>query len=462
MKKIVSIALVLLLIVTMIPMAVFASESKATDIVDTTGKAAGDKITLGGVEYTLIDSADDVAAMDGSYYLMNDLELTANLGNNFVGNFNGGGHTITLNGATSVFGQWVGAGTSLICNFTMASKDNATLTCPQWGSPLGCYASKGGTFHNITNNVNITGTGNYIAGIIGGHSLANGEIIITDCVNNGSITVGATKYYHGGILGGLNGAGAKATIDNCVNNGKITVTVEDGNHGYQGGIFGGIPKNCNNATATITNCKNAGEIDSKMCHVGGIVGSNYTSNGVTFTVENCENTGKITANKYAGGVLGGNYSGALTANIKNCTNKGEITANSGAAGIVAGIHPLASGNTAAFVIENCANEGNITATEYAGSIVGFFNGQQETVTITATDCTNVGTITGGTDGSGDPAFAVTAPAPVVPEPEPDPEPTPDPEPDPDPVPTSDITVYAIVIATIALAGVVVAKKKIRE
>ena len=66
MKKIVSIALVLLLIVTMIPMAAFASESKATDIVDVTGKTT---VTLGGVEYKVIKTAAEITDPAGNYYL---------------------------------------------------------------------------------------------------------------------------------------------------------------------------------------------------------------------------------------------------------------------------------------------------------------------------------------------------------------------------------------------------------
>ena len=40
---------------------VFADESNATDIVDVTGKVAGDKITLGGVEYNVYGEFNLVA-----------------------------------------------------------------------------------------------------------------------------------------------------------------------------------------------------------------------------------------------------------------------------------------------------------------------------------------------------------------------------------------------------------------
>ena len=521
MKKIVSIALVLLLIATMIPMAVFADESKATDIVDTTGKAAGDKITLGGVEYTLIDSADDVVAADGNYYLLNDITLTTYFladkdnGNNgaadessFVGKFNGGGHTITLDGAKSVFGKWFGGEGSLFANFTVANKDNAVFAPAKWGSPLGFYACKGGNFYNITNNVEISAAADNVGGLIGGVSGPTAPAVFENCVNNANVTGNSGVA---GIVGFAN-SGTDATFKNCVNNGKI---VSNANFGA-----GGIVGYTKNGNLTIEDCVNYGDVSAKMSYIGGIWGGchNAGGNALTVRISDCVNFGTITNTspneKYVvGGIAGGtSRSHKFDIEIDGCVNFGDVKVEKNrASGILGGAF---SSGAPKITITNCYSAGAVTTTEFDPA--AFLNleiaaneGENiYTATVVIDNCytlgseklynigensnntisENVGTTTlakvveaaNNSDavegtlyvkdgevlvcdahdykdgvctvcGAEDPNY-------VPPTPTPDPEPTPD----PDPAPTSDITVYALAIALVSLAGVVAAKKKIRE
>ena len=118
MKKILSVVLAVFMIALAVPMSVFADTTTATDIVN---NVTGSTVTLGGIKYTVVDSADDIVSESGNYYLKNDIELSAPIlaGKNFTGYFNGGGHTITLKGATSVFYTF-GDSDCLIANFEVA------------------------------------------------------------------------------------------------------------------------------------------------------------------------------------------------------------------------------------------------------------------------------------------------------------------------------------------------------
>ena len=542
MKKIVSIALVLLLIVSMLPMAVFASESKATDIVDTTGKAAGDKITLGGVEYTLIDSADDVVAADGNYYLLNDITLTTYFladkdnGNNgaadessFVGKFNGGGHTITLDGAKSVFGKWFGGEGFVVANLTLATKDNAVFAPAKWGSPLGFYACKGGLFYNVTNNINIETTQANVGGLVGGISGATAPAEFVNCVNNGTIKAGGSNA---GIVGYVN-KNSTVSLQNCVNNANITSTANFG----AGGLVGYIGA----CSLSVTDSVNYGDVVTKLAYAGGILGGAHKPeySALTLYFKNCINFGDISTTASStymiGGISGGStytYNDEFT--FDSCINFGDLTTQGNrVAGMMAvnstGKRPTPYGDNDKCVItvKNCYNAGTFTTTDktpvalielvvFTGntkldgtnSVPADFEGtlnvsnsytsveMEKIVDVTGStkftstvDAETVGTTTldkvvaaanamgileetlyvkdgavasctehnytegvCGICGAEDPNY-------VPPQPE-DPKPE-DPKPE-DPAPTSDITVYALAIALVSLAGVVVAKKKIRE
>ena len=537
MKKIVSIALVVFMIVTMIPMAVFADSSKATDIVDVSGKAAGDKITLGGVEYTLVDSADDVTDNKGNYYLIKDLTLTEPLletlgdGNNsttsdpstFEGKFNGGGHTITLDGAAAVFSKWLGGEGCLVANFTVVTKDNAVLAPAKWGSPIGRYAVKGGTFYNITNNVNIETASANVGGLIGGVSGAVAPVEVINCVNNGTVKAGGSNA---GLVGYIN-KNCTVSVKNSVNNAKIVSTANFG----AGGIVGYIGA----CSLSVTDTVNYGDVETKAAYAGGILGGahkpEYTALVLNF--KNCVNFGNVSttgASTYmVGGISGGStYAYNVDITFDSCVNFGNVTTQGNRVASMMVINstgkrptPYGDSDKCAITVKNCYNAGTLTTTDktpvafvelvaFTGntkldgtnSVPADFEGtlnlsncytsveMEKTVEVSGStkftstvDANTVKTTTlakvveaanktGALDetlyvkdgavascdahefkdgacktcGAKDPNY-------VAPDPKPE---------DPKPAPTSDITVYALAIALVSLAGVVVAKKKIRE
>jgi len=105
--------------------------------------------------------------------------------------------------------------------------------------------------------------------------------------------------------------------------------------------------------------KNVGVVNSYIrgnTAVGGVVGLN---NGGTVT--NCYNTGILNATSYrVGGVVGYNFSSAITT---NCYNTGAVTGISNYVGGVVGSNKQGT-------ILNCYNTGTVSGVSYVGGVVG--------------------------------------------------------------------------------------------
>ncbi|WP_294825199.1 hypothetical protein, partial [uncultured Flavobacterium sp.] len=168
----------------------------------------------------------------------------------------------------------------------------------------------------------------------------------------------------GGIVGGVSNLKGELLISNCHNNGHITVNVDYG--GRIGGIIGSTynsyiyPSN----PITISGCINTGNIScNKVEYLGGILG--YGLARPNITVSDCENRGAITVSQfsaYVGGVIG------FGMTIRDCHNYGDIQV-SGEAMMVGGL-----GGIVAAMISNCHNEGSLSATGQIGGIGGIAAG----------------------------------------------------------------------------------------
>ena len=165
----------------------------------------------------------------------------------------------------------------------------ATIT-----APTNCYA--GGiigqtngvaTIANCVNYGSVT-AGRNVGGIIGGSGLAGAKMTITDVTNHGAVTGSAN--YVGGIVGYINSKGNVLT--NCTNTGDVTGAT------CVGGIIGLLNQNGMSATvdgATVENCTISGTQS-----VGGWIGrigankstatyKNYTApTGVTYVLGGTE------------------------------------------------------------------------------------------------------------------------------------------------------------------------------
>jgi prepilin-type N-terminal cleavage/methylation domain-containing protein len=186
------------------------------------------------------------------------------LSNDFTGNFNGNGKTISdliinLPGASFVglFGGLDSVG--VISNVALVGSD---ITGLQYVG--GIVGTSGGSITNSYNTGTVTGSSFSVGGIAG----TNGGSI-TNSYNTGNIT--GSSYNVGGIAGRNGGS-----ITNSYNTGNIT-----GFSSNVGGIVGEI------AWGSITNSYNTGSVEwsgGPGNRIGGVVG--YKSNGGV-TITNC-------------------------------------------------------------------------------------------------------------------------------------------------------------------------------
>ena len=170
----------------------------------------------------------------------------------------------------------------------------------------------------------------------GGISARAGFVHIVNCVNKGDITVKGDKscLRAGAIAGWIQ----DAIVENTMNFGKVTaINTTDAKDCYVAGLFGLFTTSTD---LQVRNCVNYGEVfvkGGKVVQTAGIVGRVYAGKA---TITNCANLGNITAestnpgkfneekNKwefqlpYAGGILG--YASCDKTAIITCYNSGEV------------------------------------------------------------------------------------------------------------------------------------------
>ena len=183
---------------------------------------------------------------------------------------------------------------------------------------------------------------------------------------------------YGGVVGVNDGI-----IDHCENyfsNKNLNVSK------CAGGIVGQNNK-------TISNCTNYGEFEVIGTQMGGIIGKNNS----TEVIENCNNGQEgsedliiNSSSLEAGGIIG-QTEATTELKVKNCNNYMKINGNS-SAGIV-----MQTGLVKSVNIINCNNYGDIKATNSATGIISTYkvNTKEAETTFNVSDCTNNGTINGG-------------------------------------------------------------------
>ncbi|MFR8203040.1 MAG: immunoglobulin-like domain-containing protein [Oscillospiraceae bacterium] len=203
----------------------------------------------GGVALALaegtVSSAKEFAAMDasGSYTLTKDIIVTEPYAYDFIGTFDGNGHTVTLD--------------------ITASTANVGLFSKLAGGA-------------VVKNVKVDGTVSGTEGVAGIAAQANGATI-SGCINCAEIS--ATERHVGGIVGKLRGG----TVENCYNTGAISSSRTRPIN--MGGIAGYV-----DGGASVENCYNTGSITGSGDNTAAVVGWNAA------TVKNCyylESTYKV-------------------------------------------------------------------------------------------------------------------------------------------------------------------------
>ena len=256
----------------------------------------------------------------------------------FKGNFDGTGHTITINYTSggyhrvSVFPN-AGSGSTtssqtVFKNLTITGNINGGTNTTNAGYDMAGFVGKpfgAIKFENCTNAANIQGL-RIIAGIAG-CSTASAPIELISCVNKGNITsyegsvwhknaiqvVGYPDDYSYGTGGLIAYASANIVIDSCLNTGTIVGQTK------VGGIVGRITGS-SKTVATIKNCANTGHIEAQELNpyrinddteaagnswsrVGGLVGE--ADQNTELTILASYNTGFIRGwANVAGGLVG--------------------------------------------------------------------------------------------------------------------------------------------------------------
>lgn len=320
----------------------------------------------------------------------------------FSGTFSGGYHSIKnityegKGGKASVFETLTYSGTIERLDF-----ENITLGDKNCDN-VGVIGTNYGTVNGVTVSGRITGA-TYVGGVVAVNGVSNTDTgnssdrvnraTIKNCKNYADIY---GESYAGGICGSNTGE-----IFSCESCGKVTgiktrsqSTVSD-----LGGIAG-------YSLGKIYDCNNTGKVEgsSSSRRVGGIAG--LCVGEIYFSV----NRGVISADRYAGGTVGyyglrqsENTDGILGGNqnreqdpignyniLNYLVNYGEVTANSYAGGIVGNVAGLGGGTVSPRVLKiyNCASSGDVEAD--AGSYAGGIAGNAAGVKISS--CISTGTI----------------------------------------------------------------------
>lgn len=217
-----------------------------------------------------VSSAKEFAAMDasGSYTLTKDIIVTEPYAYDFIGTFDGNGHTVTLD--------------------ITASTANVGLFSKLAG---------GAVVKNVITAGSISGKVNNVGGIAGSADTDAGDVTIENCKNTAAIT---GKEEVGGILGRCSGSAHSVTVTGCINTGTI-----NGTNRKVGGICGNLE-----GTHVIRNCYNTGGISVSKSGIAGILGRG--SKGVL--IENCYSVG----NSGAYALLGTTSTTYTACQVKNC------------------------------------------------------------------------------------------------------------------------------------------------
>lgn len=175
----------------------------------------------------------------------------------------------TKSGAGGLIGR-LNWDSGAVINLTVKNcVNNADISCSAYaGGLLGVFNNSANdtlktskfSFENCFNYGNITSSGNFAGGIIGGQSAAfYGQLTIKKCANIGNVSSG--NYYAGGITGVL----GNSEVSECYNSGYVNAKY------YAGGIAG----NANDATMsysiTIEDSYNAGKIEATSNYASGII-----------------------------------------------------------------------------------------------------------------------------------------------------------------------------------------------
>ena len=385
-KRILSLLLCCVMLLGLVPTAVFAEGSTAP--ADITGEGTAENpyliYTAAGLKAfrDKVNGQNGLTKQPGAHArLMNDIDLGGEAWTpiaNYTGTFDGNGKTISglsVTGVTNagLFGTL--NGNAVVKTLTVAGSVEASNT--DGGACAGSIAAKMGGSAQIINCVNnatvkaavnndVDAVYTAYAGGMAGH--VDGSVKITGCTNNGAV-VGDSNMasaYTGGMTGYTKGS---VVIENCLNSAELSAVascsfyLSDGVTEYDkieskpfaGGMVGLV------FDVTITGCYNTGAVTARGTGdrppqpiAGGMLG--FAGDG-SVTVTDCGNTGKITASNprqsAVGGIVGSTRaSGGAVFTVSRCYSTGEMSSDNPKA-FTGGIAGVALAYENSYTISDC-------------------------------------------------------------------------------------------------------------
>lgn len=354
------------------------------EITSTTNIFLENDLNLKNIEWTPIGKDNNnifIGTFDGKGHEISELKVNVQ---NCAGLFGYANNTIknviiknsTIEGQRDYIGAIAGIGK----NIENCKSENNIIKGTQYVGGIIGHSISGGVIKNCINTSKVSSLpddnikdayinektsvnrleeyGTHTGGILG---KVAGETVVSYCVNRGKIESNYSRI--GGIAGDT--AVSNIIITNCINEGEITLVNQGA---YVGGIVGIIPTDGKDPSGNITEsnrpkvlyCYNTGKITGGS-GVGGIVGcfAQYLS-----LIDRCYNAGNINGKSSTGGLVG---SLGRSSQIKNCYNTGNVKGNSQIGGILG--RPYGTFNKDGMLI-NCYNIGNVEGTTSIAEIVG--------------------------------------------------------------------------------------------
>jgi hypothetical protein len=238
----------------------------------------------------------------------------------FSGNFDGGGHTLTVaENGLPLFG-FVREATVKNLNLygtKIAGYGLVNTYAIDYGRDGTAYTKDDMAYTVVLDNITIkSGTKPLKAGLIGGSASGIDYVYIKNSLAESGVVIGydGSQSSIGSFGGSING-----TVENCVSYADVRGV------NTAGGIVGG--KNQSMGPMKVRDSAFHGTVTAAGEYVGGILGKGYASasapNSPCASVQNCDVTGNVSGGNYVGGIFGGEP--AIYQNWANGT--GYITNN---------------------------------------------------------------------------------------------------------------------------------------
>lgn len=327
MKKVLSIVLSVILLLTIVPVGTIGAGAEETDVIEIR---------------TIAELYNINNNMSGNYKLMNDIDMTEDTAYGGDWDFMGyGWEPIGSDGTYSNIpftGTFDGNGHQIIgmrIRYNTTPSETSTIY-------LGLFAKNEGTIKNLgideTSKVCYGSSASWDkSSYYYGSICAYNSGTIINCYNKANIS--STNY-----SGGICGYSQNGTLSNCYNAGDISSCSErKETDTYSGGICG------KSTGGIISSCYNSGNIASNNSRNRSI-----SSRPLAFQSTPISNAAVIT-NAFAGGICGSNGS-----TIGNCSNSGEIS--SIAESVIGGSSYIAYQTTKEYLIAD--------SSVYCGGICG--------------------------------------------------------------------------------------------